>query len=361
MSYGYDDYVDRVRQLLFDSCESPSFSISMGSAGVLPAGTLNVRVSSITEFGETIPGSRVTSVVPGTADGKATITIVRVPQATAYKIYASMDADVETLQAIVTIGQGISVTHVISSLVSGSAMPVSNTGTQHIAIGSIQGCLNQSVFEYSQNFPLIRKQIIATTSGLQTYALPVDFITGFSIIKSLEYPAASDYSASVTYGAGAYVYSGGKTYISLQAANIGNDPISSPTWWQASSLIPSQYIDREDWYIYEDAEVVFSNTAFTSVEAVRMRYTTTHVLSVSEITIPAMHAEGICLLAASFACEQLAVRYSHLGDGYIGAEVVNWKTRASQMMNSAKEYRKLAYNNFGGSGGSIPASASAHI
>lgn len=41
------------------------------------------------------------------------------------------------------------------------------------------------------------------------------------------------YSAGTTYGLNATVNSGGINYISIQAANTGNTPVSSATWWRA--------------------------------------------------------------------------------------------------------------------------------
>lgn len=46
-----------------------------------------------------------------------------------------------------------------------------------------------------------------------------------------------DWSSSVSYAPGAVVKaSTGDAYQSLQNANIGNDPISSPSWWKAFSV-----------------------------------------------------------------------------------------------------------------------------
>jgi hypothetical protein len=48
-------------------------------------------------------------------------------------------------------------------------------------------------------------------------------------------PAA--YNAATTYGAGDQATSGDTIYQSLQAANTGNTPASSPTWWVPVSVI----------------------------------------------------------------------------------------------------------------------------
>lgn len=48
-------------------------------------------------------------------------------------------------------------------------------------------------------------------------------------------PSATAYGAATTYALDQYVTSGGITYRSLQAANTGNTPATSPTWWVADT------------------------------------------------------------------------------------------------------------------------------
>lgn len=47
----------------------------------------------------------------------------------------------------------------------------------------------------------------------------------------------SAYAAGTTYAKGAWVTSGGVAYMSLQNANTGHDPASSPTWWTTNGGI----------------------------------------------------------------------------------------------------------------------------
>lgn len=53
--------------------------------------------------------------------------------------------------------------------------------------------------------------------------------------------ANATYAAGTTYALGAVVRSGGVTYISLQAGNLGKAPASQPTWWKPQF---TNYIDQ---------------------------------------------------------------------------------------------------------------------
>jgi hypothetical protein len=48
-------------------------------------------------------------------------------------------------------------------------------------------------------------------------------------------PTTTAYAGGTTYALDQYVTSGGITYRSLQASNVGHTPASSPTWWVADS------------------------------------------------------------------------------------------------------------------------------
>ena len=56
--------------------------------------------------------------------------------------------------------------------------------------------------------------------------------------------SASAYSAATTYSLGAVVSYNQETYSSLQSSNVGNEPITSPTWWTLTDVtLPSWALD----------------------------------------------------------------------------------------------------------------------
>ena len=50
--------------------------------------------------------------------------------------------------------------------------------------------------------------------------------------------SSASYAAGTTYGAGAPVIYQGVSYVSLQGANTGNEPDTSPTWWSPNGPLP---------------------------------------------------------------------------------------------------------------------------
>ncbi len=53
-------------------------------------------------------------------------------------------------------------------------------------------------------------------------------------------PDAPSWASGTTYGLNAIVRVGTFVYISLQAANTGNTPASSPSWWQETKYATIQ-------------------------------------------------------------------------------------------------------------------------
>lgn len=91
------------------------------------------------------------------------------------------------------------------------------------------------------------------------------------------------YAAGTTYAAGALVYgSDGDCYLSLQAANVGHTPASSPTWW-AKQEFPEmfrQYVKDAvfaEWLRDEEARERAMRDAKRELESVRSM----HMVSVS--------------------------------------------------------------------------------
>lgn len=72
-----------------------------------------------------------------------------------------------------------------------------------------------------------------------TSAGQADWVKNTSAGNPTVVPSA--YAGGTTYAAGAFVTSGGNIYKSLQNANVGNNPATSPTWWQLYYPAPSNW------------------------------------------------------------------------------------------------------------------------
>lgn len=70
---------------------------------------------------------------------------------------------------------------------------------------------------------------------------------GFGIAKITALDTAPAYVAATAYGLGAIVADGGVRYVSIQAANTGHTPASSPTWWTvkpAGTIVTAMVVSR---------------------------------------------------------------------------------------------------------------------
>jgi len=298
--------IDRVKQLCHDVCSAPVASLSKTTGGALSAGAVNVRVSALTEFGETLPCTRV-SITAATND-KVTVTIGKVPRARGYRVYASAGTGTETYQADVAPGQSATVTLVISAIASGAAMPTTDTATVHIAQASYAQAVTAALLEYSGNYPTHATETKAQTTGTYEYDLPADWDYGLSTIELFEYPSGEE---PPEYLDGRSIY--------VQGAHWRWSPDWSPATGKSAKL-----------------------------------YYTRPVL---ESEIPPTHFDAVGLLAAATAAETIATRYAHESNSVIGADSVDYKMRASDFNRQAKVYREAAWRALGTPDGRKPHSA----
>lgn len=171
--------------------------------------------------------------------------------------------------------------------------------------GEIETTTVSALPQFSNDRP--REQIFDITGddGFD-YDLPSDWIPGYSLIKSVEYPAGE--------------------------------------------RIPT-YLEDEDWIIYETAssrKLRLVNHTPGASETVRIRYTTIYLRSTVD-NIPAHEQDAFANLAASLCCGLLAGRYAQLGDSTIDADAVDYQSKTSDWAQRAKELMK-AYKNFIGAG-----------
>jgi len=291
------DYVNRVRDLVDDICGLPGIAISSPTGGSLLAGYVSVRVSSVTEFGETLACSRVTAAV--TEDDELDIVITRVPQANSYRVYAAFSADglpesgTETLQTEVAISQAATQTVILEEIVDGTSLSTENTGTVLVPYRSYEDAVAAAANEYSMMFPQELYQEDTLTNGIKEYDLPLGY---FNVVR-IQYPL-EDY--------------------------------------------PPIFLDDADYFV-KDEQWCFVSINPTTGEEARVYYTT----SWEAEDIPSKHFEPVCNLAAAVVCEQLASRYTRMSRRQIGADSVDYKMRASDSKNDAIMFRKSAYRLLG--------------
>lgn len=300
--------LSRVKQLCHDVCGSPAISLTKASGGSLSAGAVNVRVSALTEFGETVPCSRVS--IAALANDKVTVTISRVPQARGYRVYASQATATETYQSDVSPGQGPTVTLVISSVATGAAMPTADTATVHMESAAYDQAVTAGLLEYSGNNPKLDQDTVAQTSGTYEYDLPTDWDYGLSSIQNIEYPSGEN---------------------------------------------PKAFLDPRNVYLTGDGHWRWTDFAPETGKSAVVHYTR----PVLESEVPPAHFDGVALLCAATAAEAISAKYAHQSNSVIGADSVDYKMRASDFVRQAKIYREAAWRALGSPGGVKPHSARA--
>lgn len=143
------------------------------------------------------------------------------------------------------------------------------------------------------------------------------------------------------------------------------------TWVEDFSIIKSieypaderepQYVDEDDYAILRKESGLFirffADTPSTS-EKIRVIYTTLHILSDSQNTIPQIDEDALCNLAASLCSGALASYYAQTSDPTIGADSVNYRTKSQEYTARAKEQKKIYMDHLGLKDGDVaPASA----
>lgn len=158
--------------------------------------------------------------------------------------------------------------------------------------------IQEAVTAYSQDRPLVKVADLAGDGGYD-YDLPSDFLIGFSVIRSVEYPAG-----------------------------------------QRVPVI----IERGSYRLYHTASATtlrFLENTPQSGETARVTYTALHVVDATSSTIPGADEDAVVSLAASFYCRALAAYYAQTGDPTLGADVVNYRTKAQEYTALADRLERL--------------------
>lgn len=163
-----------------------------------------------------------------------------------------------------------------------------------------EAAIAEAVAAYSRVRPQ-RGLADLTGDGTQTYDLPAEWVAGFSVLQSVEFPAGES---------------------------------------------PPVYVDEADWLLYQpdsDTTVLrlLADTPSAS-QTIRLRYTALHVVDDAASTLPAQDADAVVNYAASVACLWLAAHYAQQGQATLSADVTNHESRVRQYRDLARDY-KTAY------------------
>jgi hypothetical protein len=168
--------------------------------------------------------------------------------------------------------------------------------------------INKAVKTYSGYKPRIVIEDEAGDGGFD-YALTLllDWIDGFSAIKTVEYPV--------------------------------DDTVSE-----------AQILDSDEWAIYEKPAgkyLRFLTEEPLATESMRIDYTSLQTCTDESCTIPAIDEEAVQMLAASVFCDMLATYYAQTQDSTIQADSVDHKSKASEYAAKARVYRANYYSHIG--------------
>lgn len=120
-----------------------------------------------------------------------------------------------------------------------------------------------------------------------------------------------------------------------------------------SAGTPPEYHDRDKIYV-KDGKWGFDVNPSTG-QLATLYFTTRHIVSDLVNTVPTADLETVCLLAAARACDEIAVKYSHLSNSSIGADSTDYKLRADDFRKNGREFRKMVWKALGVSDSGIKA------
>ena len=164
--------------------------------------------------------------------------------------------------------------------------------------------IQEAVTAYSQDRPLIKVADLAGDGGYDC-DVPSDFLAGFSVIRSVEYPAGQRSPAIIERGS----YRLYRTVSATTLRLLENTPQSG--------------------------------------ETVRVTYTALHVVDDEGSTVPGHDEDAVVSLAASFYCRALAAYYAQTGDPTLGADVVNYRTKAQEYSALSDRLERLYRTHIG--------------
>jgi len=192
------------------------------------------------------------------------------------------------------------------SLIDDVRTKTKDTGQKLDDPGDYAAAVTEALKRYSKHRPRIICEDL-TGNGSHDLALPAGWTEGISAIVSVEYPVGT---------------------------------------------FPETLLESNDWAEYltpEGKKLRLADYAPSAVETVRVLYQTLH----SEVTLPATDVEAVANLGASICLRLLAALYGQTSDPTIGADVVNYRSKADEFRRLADAF-EAQYNEHLGIGSQAP-------
>lgn len=173
---------------------------------------------------------------------------------------------------------------------------VPGVSTDYLTSAQVAANLLQALKEYSRYVPAILvKDIVG--DGSYEYTLPAGWVSDFSVIQSVEYPAG-----------------------------ISQDP--------ADALL-----QPEKYGIYKNAttsKLRFYDTSPAAGNTARVTFTVPHSVTTDVSTVFANDFDAVCAIAAGFCCFDLARRFAQDQDSMISADSVDRRTKSDRYQSLGK-------------------------
>jgi hypothetical protein len=162
----------------------------------------------------------------------------------------------------------------------------------------------QALREYSKDRPYVETDFWSGDGQTRLFPMPRRWILGFSSMQEVEYPVESNVSE--------------RNLLEIDDWELVSDFLGpQPTrQFRFKALAPDQ-----------------------GTSNVLVRYTTSHLHTTLESTIPLEDYDAVILLAASYACLQMATRAAGASDPTIAADAVQHRDETARWQALAKELR----------------------
>lgn len=301
------DYVSKMRTLLEDDAITPvcSAAIQDGTSSIA-ADTYYLKVTFLTDYGESLPSAAATAVVDGD-DQQIAVTIERVGCARGYRVYASDDGTHYYYQSYCDASQESTIEVALTNLtLSGTAAPTADTASRYLSPGQYLECLDLALTEYSRSTPYVDVETYTPDEGEllgQQLDLPEDWDADLSFIINLEYPI---------------------------------------------SRTPPEYLVEGTDYEVRSGVLYLTSFAPGADESVKLHYARAHDVDDDETdTVPSLCQQGVALLAASKACRIIGTRYAHQSNTAIAADRIDYVKRSADFRQLGMDYEKMAWDALG--------------
>jgi len=176
--------------------------------------------------------------------------------------------------------------------------------------------IDAALSRYSSDRPQLSFEDFAGDGSAYDFSLPSDWDRALSVVASVEYPQGE------------------------------REP---------------SYLQRRDWAVYARGTSAEKLRLFrltpASGETLRLTYTLPHTADESTATVPANDLKALAWLAAAEGCHVLARRYAQTTEPILGADAVNYQSKAAEYTRLARELERKYQNHIGQKEGEVSGSS----